>query len=801
MLRKNPGFTTAAVLVMALGIGANTAIFSMVSAVLLRPLPYAHPDRIVQLWHVPPQSSFPGMTEFSLSPANFLDWQKQNHAFERMALYSSETLNVTGSGKPEAISAATVTDGFFDIFGPQPLMGRTFLPEEDQPGKEHEIVLSYVFWRDHFGADPHIVGKEISFNGAAYTVIGVMDSRFRKPGFAKAWVPMALNDQQKAVRGNHNMLGIALLKPGVTVQQAQAELDTISRRLEQEYPKDDKGWGAKVVDLHEQEVGDLRTPLFVLLGAVAFVLLIACANVANLVLARTLARKKEIAIRSALGASRAQAMGQVLIESVLLSVVGGALGLIAAHFGIKLMVNFFADRLPKSIDVGLNGEVLAFTLGISVLTGVLAGLVPAWKLARGDIQAALKQGLGRTDSDTGGLKTRNVLVICEVALSLVLLIGAGLMIRTLWALENVDPGFDEHNVLTLSVMLSRNQFNAPDAQANFFNRVLDRVRSLPGVQAAGIIDSLPLQGGSNQPFTIEGRPVVQMSEQPEVAVRVMTPGYLPALRVRLLRGRDFTDADRAQSPGVALISESMAKRFWGNEDPIGRHISLTFFPGKPREIVGIVGDVKQEELEAMEPKDSLYYPLSQLTPPSEETFRSFPMSMAVRTGGNPSSVTSAVTNAIHEVDKETPVADVMTMQQLVEDTFLQKRFSMLLLGCFAGLALLLATIGIYSVLAYAVRRRVKEIGLRMALGATIQDVARMVVVQGMKPTLTGVVIGLVAALALGRVVASLIYGVSVRDFTTFISVSLILVTVGFAASLLPAYRATRIEPVRTLREE
>lgn len=804
LLWKNPGFTAAAIIVMALGIGANTAIFSVVNAVLLRPLPYKDPARLVQLWHVPPQASFPGMTTFAVSPANFLDWQRQNEVFEKTALVGGRGFNLTGTGRPEALHASTVTDGFFDVFGVKPIWGRTFLPEEDQAGKNREVVLSYPLWRDRFASDRKAVGRQIELNGEAYSIIGVMGPAFRYPDWAQFWTPMAMTDKEKAVRSNHNDLAIARLKPTVDVKQAQAEMNTISRRLEEAYPEDDKGWGASVVPLREQEVGEVRTPLLMLLGAVAFVLLIACANVANLVLARTLARKKEIAIRTALGATRSQAMRQVLLEPVVLSLCGGALGLSGAHFGIQLIIKFFGDKLPRGTEIGFDGQVLAFTFAVAILTGILSGILPALRLTHADINDALKQGLGRTDSDAGGLKTRNALVVCEVALSLVLLAGAGLMIRSLRKLESVDPGFDVHHVLTMSLKITRDQFAKPEQQGQFFDQVLQRVRALPGIESAGVIDNLPLSGGSNQPFAIEGHPAVQMSEQPEVAVRTITPGYLQGMKIRLLKGRDLTDADSAKSPWVVLISESMAKRFWGNENPVGRHLTLTFFPQKPREIAGVVADVKQEEMEAQEAKATLYFPINQVSAPAAGMgeWSSFPMSLVVRTAGEPGGSTSAVTNAIHQVDKDVPLADVLPLEQYVEETaFGQRRFSMLLLTTFAALALVLASIGIYSVLAYSVRRRVREIGIRMALGASIRDLVRMVVLQGMKPTLLGVVIGIVAAFALGRVVKSLVYGVSSSDAATFLGVSLILLSTGFFASLIPAYRVAQVEPVKTLREE
>jgi putative ABC transport system permease protein len=591
------------------------------------------------------------------------------------------------------------------------------------------------------------------------------------------------------------------LKPDVSVQQAQAEMTTISSRLEQQYPADDKGWGAVVIPLREQIVGDVRPALLILLGAVAFVLMIACANVANLTLAKTFARRKEIAIRSALGAGRGRILQQVLAETVLLSLVGGLIGLFIAKAGTALITNFLADSLPRSLEISLDGWVLGFTLVVSLLTGIVAGLAPAFRLTKPDLNEALKQS-GRTGSESGGGRVRNLLVVSEVALSLMLLVGAGLMIRSLWLLRSVDPGFDPTNVITMTVAVPRSKFASPLQETQFFDSALARVRALPGVTTAGLIDDLPLDNsGSHQPIAIQGRPVVPMAEQPEVDVRVISPDYLRTMRVPLRRGRELSASDTQDRPYAVLISESMAQRFWPNEDPIGKHLTLTFAPEKPREIVGIVGDVKQDGLDAKSPSATLYYPVAQIGMPMTGEWRSFTTSLAVRTASHPDSLVSAVTNAIHEVDREIPLVDVTTMEDLITNSISQRRFNMLLFAAFAGLAVLLAAVGIYSVLAYAVRRRVREIGIRMALGAQVTDVLRLVVTEGMTPTLIGVAIGLAGALALGRVLATLIYGIQATDPLTIASVSLLLIAIALVASLIPAYRATRIEPIKALREE
>jgi predicted permease len=541
-LRKNPGFTAIAVVVLALGIGANTAIFSVVNAALLRPLPFPEPDRLMRIWHTPPQKSFPGIPTFAISAANYEDWEKQSHSFDSMTIYSGKTFNLTGAGEPERVLAATMSPQFFSTLRVKPLLGRDFTPEEHLTGHGDAVMLSYGFWNSHFGGAANVVGTTVKLNEKTYLIAGVMPKEMRLPGWAQLWTPMAWTDQERAVRGEHHYSAIARLKAGVTVREAQAELSTISSRLEQQYPEDDKGWGALILPLQQDMVSDVRTALMVLLGAVAAVLLIACSNVANLVMAKTFERRKEIAIRSALGASRSRLLSRILAETSLIAVAGGALGLIVAFFGNRFMSAYLANQLPKQMQVELDFRVLLFTLIISILTGILAGLVPALRLSGGDMNDALKQGLGRTDYAAGGTKTRNALVVCEVALSLLLLVAAGLMIRTLGNLHSVDPGFDAQSVATLSISVPGTKFPTPEQQASFYNRVLEGVRALPGMQSAGLIDDLPMAGGgSHQPIAIEGQPALPLSEQPEVDVRNITPGFTSTMRVPVLRGRDFSE--------------------------------------------------------------------------------------------------------------------------------------------------------------------------------------------------------------------------------------------------------------------
>lgn len=801
VLRKAPGFTTAAVVVLALGIGANTAIFTVVNALLLRPLPFPDSSRLMLLYHVPPAKSFPGIKSFALSPANYLDWRAQNHVFQDMALFTGGSFNFTGKGQPEVVSAGRVESDFFSVYQIQPRLGRVFLPEEDRPGHDYEVILSYPFWQSHFAAEPKIVGQKITLDDQAYTVIGVMGPDFLRPSFAQIWTPLALTDKERVVRGEHHYIAIARLKPGVDQKQAQAELDTISNRLAQQYPEDDNGWGALVVPLRDDLVRDVRPALLVLLGAVALVLLIACANVANLVLAKTLTRQKEIAVRTALGASRGRVLRQVLTETILLSLFGGALGLWLAHYGVLLIVHFFGDDLPTGLQIGLDAWVLTFTIVASLLAGILAGLAPAWRFTKVNVNDALKQGLGRTDIDSGGTRIRSTLLVGEVALSLMLLVGAGLMIRSLWVLQGINPGFNAKDVLSMNISVPQKKFDSPSRESRFFDQVLQGVRALPGVDSAGVIDNLPIEGGSNQPVAVEGRPAQAMADQPEVAVRVTSPGYMRAMRIPIVRGRDFTEADSADRPAVVLISESMAHSLWPNEDPLGKHITLTFFPGVSREIVGIVGDVKQTGLDSDEPSATLYWPLAQITAPAGVDWQSFNFSLVVRTASQPANLAGPIKNVVARLDPEIPLRKLMTMDAFLDQSLSHRRFNMLLLVGFAGLALLLAAVGLYSVLSYIVRRRTREIGVRVALGAQIYHIIKMVALEGLRPTLLGLGLGVVGALLLGKLVAHVIYGVRPSDPATFVCVALLLVVVAALACIIPAVRASKIEPMKALRDE
>ena len=806
-LAKNAGFTAIAVITLALGIGANTAIFSVVNAVLLRPLPFQEPDRLMDLWHTPPQTSFPGIPIFSVSPANFLDWRTRSQSFEGMSAYGFGRYTLTDTGHPEALQMIAATSGFFSILRAQPLLGRAFLPEEESPGRDHEVILSYKFWRSHFGGGRNVVGNTVALNNEMFTIVGVMGPDFEFPistdpdNRPQMWKPLAWTDQEKAVRDNHNYAVIARLMNGVTLQQARGELDRVSNQLALQYPADDKGWGATAIPLREDLVGDVRQALLMLLGAVALVLLIACANVTNLILAKAMSRRKEIAIRVAMGASRSRLFQQAISETVLVALAGGALGLLFAHYGVILIVRFLAQQLPRSTEIALDGWVFTFALALSLLTGIAVGLFSAWRLAKNEVSQSLKQGLGRTSSDSGGTRTRSILVVAEVALSLMLLVGAGLLIRSLSTLRNINPGFDSNSLLTLEVSIPSTKFSEPTQQVQYFDRVLERVRGLPLVQSAGLIDSLPLSGGSHQPVSAEGQPVVPMADQPEVDVRLISPGYIDAMHIALLSGRDINRSDVQGRPGAVLISQSMAKLFWPNESPIGKHLTLHFTRDLPRVVVGVVADVKMDALNETRPAPALYSPLAQVSPATGGTWRSFGMSLAVRTSADPLNVISMLTNSIREVDPEVPVLNIRTMDESVSASLSPQRFTMLLLAAFAGTALLLAAAGIYGVMAYTVTRRTREIGVRMALGAAAGDVLRLVVGQGMGTTAVGLAIGIAGSLALTQTMQRLLFGVKATDPVNIIAVVLLLGAVSLFACWIPARRATRVDPLVALRDE
>ena len=793
VLVRTPSFALAVVAVLALGIGANTAIFSIVNAVLLRPLPFEEPDRLVRIFHVPPQATFPGQATFSVSPANFYDWQRSARLFDAMAIYRFRqfTLAATGGGNPQTLIAGAVGNGFFEIVRTPPQLGRVFRPEEDVPGN-HVVIISNGFWKTRLGAAPDAVGRTISLDGEAYTVVGVMPASFSIASWGitarDLWVPLAHTDVQKAVRDNHNEQVVARLKPGVILSQAKGEMEAISVELERQYPQANAGWGATVIPLQELIVGDIRMSLVMLVAAVSLVLLIACANVGNLLFARALGRRKEIAIRSALGAGRGRVFQQLLIEALVLAIAGGAAGLLIARASLTAGSRLLANQIPRADEVTIDGRVLLFVIAASILTALLAGALPAIRAGRTDLNDALKEG-GRSDAGTVGIRTRRVLIVCEVALSVVLLMGAGVMVRSLLALRSVDAGYDPHNVLTMYVRLPQTRYTTPAQMSTFFETALQRLRALPGVEFAGAIDDLPSQGGSVQPLVIEGKTELLPRDQPTVDVRKITPGYLRAMRIPLLRGRDVADNDVE----AMLVSRSAAKLLWGDVDPVGRRATLPLQSKTVvKEVVGIVGDVKQEELSgAIAPT---VYEFSR-----ERDLNGF--SLVMRTSVPPASLGQAAAGVIRAIDPQQPVEDIRPMQDVLDETLASQRFSALLLAIFAGVALVLASIGIYSVLSYIVRGRSREIGIRTALGARTGDVVRLVLFEGMVPALVGILAGAVVAFASARLLEKLVFGVSATDPLTLAAVAGTLATVALAASLLPAYRAARLDPLKVLRAE
>jgi putative ABC transport system permease protein len=693
VLFRAPSFAAAVVAVLALGIGATTAIFSIVNTVLLRPLPFREPDGLIRLFHEPPQNAFPGIHRFSVSPANFYDWKRDAQAFESMAIYRFRQFTLTGSGEPEAILAGAVEADFFKVVREQPLLGRVFLDEENAPSRSHVVILSEGFWKSHFGGARDIVGRTMTLDGEAYTIVGVMPARFTVASWGVTarpiWAPLAYTDEQRAVRENHNAQVVARLKPGVTPAQAQSEMDVISKRLEAQYPQANAGWGATVVPLQELIVGEVRTSLVMLLAAVGLVLLIACANVGNLLFARALARRKEIAIRSALGAGRARVFQQLLVESLLLAFIGGVAGVLLAYLGLDAGAALLADQVPRADEISIDGRVLLFALGASIVTGILAGAMPALRAGRSDLNEALKEG-GRADGAVG-IRTRRVLIVCEVALSVVLLMGAGVMVRSLTALRSVDAGFSAQNVLTLRITLPQTRYKTPADIGTFYNRTLERLRALPGVESAAAVDDLPVTGGSVQPIVLEGHAELLPRDQPTVEVRRVTPGYFRTMNVPVMRGRDVS----ANDAEVMLVSRAAAKLLWGDADPIGRRVTLPLQSRTTvKEVIGIVGDVKQGELS--QPAAPTVYQFTR-----EHDWRD--LVLVLKTSVPPLSVVTAATAAIHEIDALQPIEDIRTMTAVVDETLVSQRFSALLLGLFAAVALTLAAVGIYSVLSYIVR--------------------------------------------------------------------------------------------------
>lgn len=792
MLWKSPAFTLIAVIALALGIGANTAIFSVVNGVLLRPLPYPQPEQLAMVWL---DNRRQGIRDDITSYPNFTDWRDQSKTFQGMAAVRGISANLTGSGEPEELRGASVSSNFFQLMGVTPALGRGFTIEEEQPGKDKIVVLSHALWLRRFGGDPGILNKTIYLSGEANTVVGIMPPGFQFPGKTEIWGTLAPNDRLRAARGAFWLPVVGRLKPGVTRQQAQADMDVIARQLEQQYPNANAGYGINVVPLLEQTVGNIKTALWVLLGAVAFVLLIACANVANLLLARAAARGQEIAIRAALGAGRWRIIRQLLTESILLSVIGGALGILLAVWGLHLLVSLGPANIPRLENVRLDSRVLGFTFGLSLLTGLLFGIVPALQTSQVGMNETLKEG-GR--SGTSGRRTQRIrsgFIVAEIALTLVLLVGAGLLIRSFWRLQQVSPGFRTDNVLTIQLRLPRTKYPEGAQIASFYQQLQERLSALPGVQAASATSTIMLPKLANSSnFTIEGRPADPREQSLELPFDSVLPNYFQTMGIQLLQGRTFNALDGRDSQQVTIVNETFAKRFFPNNDPIGRRFTFGDGGNNPQwlTIVGVVRDTKRQGLDAPVRIES-WLPISQA--PSRT------MTMVVRSAGDPLAISRSVREAVWALDKDLPIPKMETMEQVLSEQVAQRRLNMLLLGLFAALALILAAVGIYGVMNYAVTQRTNEIGIRLALGAQSRDVLRLIVGQGMKLAVAGVGIGLIATFAITRLMAGLLFGVSTTDPLTFTAIAILLAIVALLACYIPARRATKVDPMIALRCE
>jgi predicted permease len=786
-----PSYALAITAVLALGIGATTAIFSIVNAVLLRPLPFEQSDRMVRLFHIPPQSSFPGMATFSLSPANFLDWQRDSGSFDAMAAYSTRSLTLTSGSNPEAVRDGVVGPDFFKVVRTQPALGRTFLAEEYAAERSRVVVVSDAFWQSHLGGAKDAIGRVLSFDGQSYTVVGVMPPQFTVKawgvGSMPMWAPLAWTAKEAAVRENHNLQAIARLKDGVTLEQAKAELAVISQRLEKAYPAENAGWGGTAIPLQELLVGDVRRSLMLLLGAVGLVLLIACANVGNLILARSMTRRKEIAIRTALGAGRRRVFQHLIVESIVLAIAGGAVGLALAQFAVSAGTAALEAQIPRAGEASIDVMVLLFAFGATILTGLLAGVLPAIRAGRPDLNETLKEG-GRTDASGAGSLTRRALIVAEVALSLMLLMGAGVMLRSLHALRGVDAGFNSAHVLKLDVSVPDARYPEGAQKTLFYDNLLDRLRALPGVESAGWVDTLPVTGGGSvQALVIEGRAELSPRDQPTVSVRLASEDYVKTMQIPVLRGRDVARSDGDSM----LVSASAAKLLWGDEDPIGRRATLPLVSRTTAiPVVGIVGDVKEQLAENAPP--TVYYHMKAM--PFGDA------SIAIRAAGEPTALARAVTAAVRQLDSQLPVQGVQSMDEVIDEVLVAERFRALLLQVFAGAALILASVGIYSVLSYLVRGRRREIGIRAALGARTADLLGMVLLEGLKPALLGIVIGAAGALMAARLLDNLVFGVKASDPITLALVAGTLLIVSIGASLLPAWRASRLDPLTVLRD-
>ncbi len=798
-LAKQRTFTLVAVITLALGIGANTAIFSVVNELLLRPLPYLDAERLVMLWEVTPE----GRHQNTTSSINFSGWRAQTTSFESMAAFTDQRLNLTGVGEAEEITVQFATPSLFHVLGVQPILGRDMREEDGLKEAAPVTILSHSFWQRRFGGDPNLVGKQILLNGEPYTVIGVMPRGFQwhvkqrsgtgRP--AELWAALYLSQSESGSGRGRYLSTVARLKPNATLEQAEADLKTIESRLGQDSPQFNKGYSAEVIPLRNQFVGNVRVALWIILGAVGFVLLIACANVANLMLSRAAAREKEIAVRAALGASRWRIVRQLLTESFLLASIGGVLGLMLAAWGIRGLVAISPRDLASLQHVGLNLTVLGWTLGISFVTAIIFGLAPALEATRLNLNGALKEGKASEGQSPRSGRLRKGLVVSEVALALILLASAGLLLKSFGQLQKIDTGFNQDNVLTMVLRLPQAKYKEDRDYVSFFNRATAQIRTLPGITSVGMVNFLPLYGGlgSATAFTIEGRPKPAPGEEPSTNVRVSDADYFTAMQIPLLRGRNFTTLEMTEARHVVLVNEAMARKHFPGEDAVGKRITVPMSDNPAAtEIIGVVGDVRYDTL-IDQPEPTVYFPEPELTYPF--------MTFVIRTTGNPLDLAPAVQREIRGLDSDQPVSDVRSMQQVMAETVARARFNTLLLALFAGLATLLAAVGIFGVMNYSLALRTREIGLRMALGAQHRQVLFLMLRQGLTLTLIGTGVGIVGALALTRLLSTLLFGVHATDPTIFAAIVALLIFVSLVACYLPARRATRIDPMLALRSE
>jgi putative ABC transport system permease protein len=794
MLLQNPAFTAIAVITLALGIGANSAIFSVINSVLLRPLPYDESNRLVILWERSPQ-----LDGMSIAYPNFIDWRNQNKVFEKIGVYRRQSYNLTGSGEPVQVLGGMVSADLFEALRIKPALGRTFSQDEDKPGGKEVVVLSYGIWQRKFGADQGVLGRTLSLDGKNYTVIGVTPEGFLFPSRVEIWTPVgqASGQQSWVNRGNHpGLYGLARLKSGVTIDQARADMESIAVHLEQQYPASNTSNRISVVPMLDNAVQNIRPSLYVLFGAVGLVLLIACVNVANLLLARSASRQREIAIRTALGAGRSRIIRQLLTESVLLALVGGGLGLALARWGVKLLVAVSPNSIPRASEIGLDGRVLLFTCAVSLLTGIVFGLVPAWQASKPDLNETLKESARGT---SGGLRRqymRSTLVVVEVAVALVLLIGGGLLIRSFYRLMQVNPGFRLEKLLSFSINLPSARYSQDQQVASFYTNLLDRLKALPGVESVAASSGLPLgNNGWQTSFSIEGRPEPEPGKWPLTEAAAVTPDYFTTMGMPLLKGRTFTDQDnRKDAPRVMIVDPSFSERYWPGEEVIGKTVRMGRRQNTPpTTIVGMVGRVKMEGLDNDSNRTQAYFPQHQMGASS--------MTIILRTTTDPLAMAAAARKQVAAIDPDQPIYSVKTIEQLRDDSVAPRRLSLLLLGVFAAVALTLASIGVYGVMSYSVTHRAHELGIRMALGAQRGDVVKLVTKEGMTLAGVGLVLGLAGAFGLTRLMSTMLFGVTATDPLTFGTISVFLGIVALLACYVPAHRATKIDPIVALRYE